>query len=61
MIAIFFSSNKLVYKLVVIALPEVGLEPFQPRLALLWCPGETLSGHLVGNDGENVAGSVHAS
>lgn len=49
------------YILVVVALPEVRLEPFQSGLALLWCAGETLRRHLVGNDGEDVAGSVHAS
>ena len=47
--------------LVMVALPEAGLQPLQPRLALLGCSGEALSRHFVGNDGKYVSGSVHPS
>lgn len=49
------------YVLVLVALPENCLHPFQPRLALLRRSGEAQGGHFVGYDGENVSGFVHPS
>lgn len=47
--------------LIMVALPEAGFQPLQPRLALLGRSGEALGSHFVGNDGKNVSGSVHPS
>lgn len=44
--------------LVLVALPEAGFEPLQPRLALLRRAGEAQGSHLAGYDGEKVSRSV---
>lgn len=51
----------LAHVLVLVALPEAGFDPLQPGLALLRRPGETLTGHPAGDDGEDVSCPVHDS
>lgn len=59
-VPLFFSPDA-ARVLVLVALPEAGFHPLQPGLALLGCPGETLTGHPAGDDGEDVSRPVHYS
>lgn len=53
--------QKKAHILVLVALSETGSQPLQTCLALFWSPYETLGGHLVGYNGENVSSSVDSS